>query len=161
MILKKINYRAFLFLMVSSAVGQSVLANQIYRWTDKNGQVYLSDRITPDRNGLRREALNKNAHIVDVTEKAKTKFQHRLEKQLVLLRKQQERIIAKQAMSDKVLLSTFRNRGDMEQVLERKMASLDGKRNVIQGSLKRLEKQLLQQQQKAARYEREGKKVPA
>jgi hypothetical protein len=160
MIFKKINYISFLFLVASSITGQSALANQIYRWTDENGRIYLSDRVTFDRKDFRRETLNKNAHTIEVTEKAKTKFQHRLEKQLALLRKQQEKIIAKQAMSDKVLLSTYRNRKDMESALERKMASLDGKRRVVQGSLKRLEKQLRQQQQKAAQYDRDGKKVP-
>jgi hypothetical protein len=132
----------------------------MYRWKDNDGNVFFSDQVPPDQVKHRRESLNKNARVVDVVEKQKTKAQRELEKRLAVLRKQQEEIIEKQRSHDKVLLSTFRNLDDMQLALKGKMLALDGQRKVLQGNLQRLEQQLLQQQKKAAQHERDGRKVP-
>jgi len=140
--------------------GQSVHAKKMYRWVDEVGNVRYSDQVPPDQVKHRRESLNENARVIDVTEKQKTKAENDLEKRLFLLRKQQDDIIKKQKSHDKVLLSTFRRLSDMEMALKGKMLAMDGQRRVIQGNLQRIEMQLQQQQKKAAQYERDGKAVP-
>jgi len=141
--------------------GQCAFANKMYRWVDGDGKVFYSDLIPPEQSKHRRESLNKNARVVDIVEKEKTKAQRELEKRLNALRKQQQQIINKQKALDKVLLSTFRTLDDMGVALKAKLSSLDGQRKSMQGNLSRLKKQLQQQQKKAAQFERDGRKVPA
>jgi len=137
-----------------------VQAKKMFRWVDDNGNVFYSDQVPPTEVKHRRESLNKNARVLDVVEKEKTKEQRELANRLRLLKRQQQAIIDKQRAHDKVLLSTFRNVEDMLLALKGQMLSLDGKRKVVRNNLNRLEQQLLQKQKKAAQYEREGRRVP-
>ena len=86
---------------------QSALAKKMYRWVDEHGNVRYSDQVPPDQVKHRRESLNDNARVVETVEKEKTKAQRELDKRLLILRKQQDDIIAKQKSHDKVLLSKF------------------------------------------------------
>lgn len=151
-----------LFFMVPLLFGgvQPVQAKKMYRWVDENGKVYFSDLVPPDQVQHKRETMNEKARVLDVVEKAKTPEELEQQKRLEALRKEQEKIIAKQAASDKVLLSTYRSLDDMHRALDNKLALLDGEKRMIEGSRERLEQQLLQQQQQAANLERNAQKVP-
>ena len=145
-----------LFLML----GAQTAAAKMYRWVDEQGNVKFSDQVPPDQVKHRRESLSEKARVIEVVEKEKTKAQRELEKRFLILRKQQEEIIAKQKSHDKVLLSTFRTIDDMELAYKRKMLALDGQIKIFQRNLKRLEQQLQQLQKRAAQYERDGRKEP-
>lgn len=147
-------------LALLTALSQPAFAKKMYRWVDDNGNVYFSDQVPPDQVQHKRETLSEKARVVDVIEKAKTGEQLAQQKRLDALRKEQEKIIAKQAANDKVLLSTFRNLDDMNKTLANKMAGFDAARKVIEGNLERLAQQLQQQQQQAADHERNARKVP-
>jgi len=140
---------------------QPAFAKKMYRWVDGQGNVKYSDQIPPDQVRHRRESLNDKVRVVNVVEKQKTKAQRELEKRLLILRKQQEAIIAKQKTHDKVLLSTYRTVADMELALKGKMLALDGQRTMFRGNLTRYEQKLEQLQKRAAQYERDGRRVPA
>jgi hypothetical protein len=146
-----------LALLLSS---EAVFAKKMYRWVDENGNVYFSDQVPPDQVKHQRETLSEKARVLEVTEKAKTAEQLEQQKRLDALRKEQEKIVAKQASNDKVLLSTYRSLEDMNRALDNKMAALDVEQKVIEGNIKRFEQQLLQQQQQAADHERNARKVP-
>lgn len=150
----------FLAMFLLSLTVQPVFAKNMYRWIDENGNVIYSDQIPPNQSKHRREYLNKDAQTVTIVEKEKTKDQYELEQRLILLREKQKEIIAKHKAYDNVLLTTFRNIEDMKMSLKEKVSSLDGQKNIIKGNLNRIETQLRQQQQKAAQYERDGKKLP-
>lgn len=135
-------------------------AKKMYRWVDDNGNVYFSDQVPPDQVQHKRETLNEKARVTDVVEKAKSAEQIAQQKRLDELRKEQEKIIAKQAANDKVLLSTFRNIEDLQKAIANKTAALDAARKVIEGNIELLESQLRQQQQQAANLERSGSKLP-
>ncbi len=158
-IFNKINSALFILVLILSS--QSVLGNNLYRWVDNNGNVYYSDQVPPEHAEHRREALNKNARTIKVFERDKTKAQRELEKRLQKLRRQKDKIVAKQRSYDRVLLSTYRSVGDMQIALKAKMSALETQKQLVKGNLRRLELQLLQQQKKAAQYERDGTKVPA
>lgn len=142
------------------AMDEAAFAKKMYRWVDENGNVYFSDQVPPDQVQHKRETLSEKARVLDVLEKAKTAEQIAQQKRLDALRKEQEKIIAKQNANDKVLLSTFRSVDDMNKALSNKMASFDAGRKVIEGNVERLEQQLQQQQQQAANLERGGSKIP-
>ncbi|MGZ4959003.1 MAG: DUF4124 domain-containing protein [Methylomonas sp.] len=139
---------------------ESAFAKKMYRWVDENGNVYFSDQVPPEQAKHKRETLSEKARVVDVLEKAKTPEQIEQEKRLDALRKEQERIVAQQASSDKVLLSTFRSLEDINTALANKLAGLDAAQKVIEGNIMRYEQQLQQQQKQAADYERNNNKVP-
>lgn len=135
-------------------------AKKMYRWVDENGRVIFSDVVPPDQVQHKRETINENARVLDVVEKAKTPEELAKLKRLDALRKEQDKIIAKQAADDKLLLSTYRSIEDMQRALENKLALMDSEKRAIEGSRRRMEQQRLQQQQQAANLERNAQKVP-
>lgn len=135
---------------------------RMYRWYDEDGNVHFSDKIPPEHSKYKRESLSSQAKVIkkETVEAAKSKDQINMEFRLEALRKQQEKLIAKQHAYDKVLRSTFRTVEDMERALERKNKAYEIRRN---GIIKQLEFQtvnLQEQQGFAANYERLGKPVP-
>ncbi|MGY6276316.1 DUF4124 domain-containing protein [Methylomonas sp. MgM2] len=143
-----------------------VLANdsyakkRLYRWVDDEGNVTVSDQVPPDQVQHKRETLNEKAQVLDVVERAKSPEELAREIRLEELRKEQEKIIAKQAATDKLLLATYRNLDDMNKALENKLALLDNQKRIIEGNKSRLEQQLFQQQHQAANLERNGQNIP-
>ena len=148
------------FSLLLIGANDSYARKRLYRWVDDEGNVTFSDQVPPDQVQHKRETLNEKAQVVDVVERAKTPEELARQKRLEELRREQEKIIAKQAAADKVLLATYRNLDDMNRALENKLALLDGKKRVIDGNKQRFEQQLFQQQQQAANLERNGKTIP-
>lgn len=159
------NLRRLLFLalplVVVVAAKEAAAAKKMYRWIDEHGNVIVSDQVPPEQQQFKREVLSNKAHVVDVVEQAKTAEQLEQQRRLDALRKEQEKVVAKQASNDKVLLSTFRSLNDINMALQRKMEAFDAKQRIIDGNIKHLETQLQQQQQQAADHERNGRKIPA
>jgi hypothetical protein len=133
---------------------------KLYRWESEEGKVIYSDQVPPEEAKLKRESLNKAGRVTEVTEAAKSKEQWEVEKRLETLRKEQEKIIAKQKSDDKVLLSTFRSEDDIRAALKLKLLAIDGQQKVAEGNELRLQQQLKTQQREAAKYERKGAEVP-
>lgn len=142
------------------APAQKSQSKKMYRWIDENGNVYFSDQVPPDQVQFKRDTLNENARVLDTVEKAKTAEQLEQQRRLDALRKEQNKVIAKQASNDKVLLSTYRSLDDLQRALENKLAAMDVETKITAGNLKRFEQQLLLQQQQAADNERNARKVP-
>jgi hypothetical protein len=139
---------------------QAVFAKKLYQWTDENGDTYFSDQVPPEQAKHRRASLSKTGRVLEVTEKAKTKEQLEQEKRLDELRKEQEKLIAKQKIHDKALLSTFRSKEDMLLAIQKKTETLDKQKNVIEGNLNRFTEQLKKQQKEAAVFERDAQPIP-
>lgn len=158
--LRKSHYLA-LFLAIPFLIhGTNSYAKRMYRWVDENGKVFFSDQVPPDQVQHKRETLNDNARVLDVVEKAKTPEELAQQKRLEVLRKEQEKLIAKQASDDKVLLATYRTVEDLDRAMANKMALMDGEKKMLEGNIERYETQLSQQQLQAANHERNGQKVP-
>ncbi len=139
--------------------GTDSYAKKMYRWVDENGRVYFSDQVPPDQVKHERETLSEKNRVVDKLEKAKTPEELAQQKRLEVLRQEQEKVIAKQAASDKVLLATYRSLDDINRALANKLALMDSEKKGLEGNKQRLEQQLQKQQQQAATIERNGQKV--
>lgn len=157
-----INFRSFfcVALVASTVVFQSPVDAEMYRWVDANGRVFYSDKVPASKSKLEREVLNQEGRIVETIQAAKTKEQLALEKRLRLLRKEQEKIIARQKSNDKVLLSTFRNIDDLRMTLNGKLQSVDAQKRVHERTLENLTENLTGERKKAVNAERNGRKVP-
>ncbi len=154
--------RAILKLLLILAFGLAGMAahGKMYHWEDEQGNVFYSDQVPPKFIKFRREALNKKGRTIDIIEAEKTKEQRKMEKRLQRLKKEQEKMIAKQKSHDKVLLSTFRSVADMELALKGKKSAFNAQIKALEGNLYRLQMQLKDQQNSAAEHERNGRKVP-
>jgi hypothetical protein len=152
--------RIFLVSLLFSAATETVLAKKMYRWVDENGNTYFSDLIPPDQSHYQRDSLSKSGRVLEVTEKAKTREQMELEKKLLYLRKAQEKLIERQIVHDRLLLSTYDSKDDMVKAINDKNQTLDTQKKVLDGTAWRLNKQLEDQQRKAAEFERNAQKVP-
>lgn len=133
---------------------------RLYKWENEQGTVIYSDKVPPEEAKHRREALNEKGRVTEVIEEAKSKERWELEARLEALRKEQEKIVAKQRSDDKVLISTFRSLDDLRRMLEGKLSAIEVQKKFAESNLQRLEAQLKIQQKNAAKYEREGKSVP-
>lgn len=133
---------------------------KMYRWIDENGNVYFSDQVPPDQVQFKRDTLNEKVRVLDTVEKAKTQEQIEQQRRLDSLRKEQEKLISKQASNDKVLLATYRTIDDMQRAFDNKLGALEVEKKITEGNQKRYEQQLQQQQLQAAEHERNAQKVP-
>jgi chromosome segregation ATPase len=133
---------------------------RLYRWENEQGKVIYSDQVPPEEAKFKKEALSKSAKVTAVIEGAKSKEQWELEKRLEGLRKEQEKIIAKQKSDDKVLLTTYHREDDIRSAQKKALLAIDGQQKLAEGNLLRLEQQLKAHQQEAAKLERRGATVP-
>ncbi|MDO9106847.1 MAG: hypothetical protein Q7U57_18040 [Methylovulum sp.] len=137
-----------------------VCAKRLYRLVDQYGNTLFSDQVPAEQAKDRRELLSPSGRVLEVTEKAKSKEQQELEKHLEELRKEEEKLIARQKINDNALLLTFHSKEELYTALKLKMQVFDNQKKVLQGNLKNVNKQLQDQQKLAASFERDGEKVP-
>jgi hypothetical protein len=149
-----------LTLLCIAAINPSAKAKTMYRWVDEHGKVSFSDQVPPTKVELKHEELDKNAQVVKVTERAKTKEELAIEKRLMLLRKQQEKIIAKQKAHDKKLLSNFISLTAMDASQKASVTALSNQEKDLQEVLKNLAEELAKHQKDAASYEIKNTKIP-
>lgn len=137
-----------------------VSAKTMYRWVDEHGKVSFSDQVPPTQARLGHEELDKNANVVGVAAKAKTKTDLEIQKRLDQLRKQQEQIILKQKSHDKKLLSSYLNVTALDVTRQSKMLALADQDREIRETLKKLADELAEKHQEAAGFEIKNAKVP-
>lgn len=157
---KKILSGIFLTCLLGLVSSQTAFAKKMYRWVDEQGNTYFSDLVPPDQVKYKRDSLSKSGRVLEVVERAKTQEQRELEKKLADLRKAQEKLIAKQIVHDRLLLTTYDSKDDMIKAIQAKNETLDTQRKVLEGNASRLNRQLEDQQKKAAAFERNAETVP-
>ncbi|NOQ35169.1 MAG: DUF4124 domain-containing protein, partial [Methylococcaceae bacterium] len=140
----------FLIALSLACTHQPAYAKKMYKWVDEDGKVFFSDKIPPTQKHLKRESLDKNAQVIQVFDKAKTKAQLDMDKRLQALRRQQETLVAAQKQHDKVLRSSFRNLEDMKVSHAAKLRSFDDHKKALEEKKLNLEKELAALQKKAA-----------
>ncbi len=134
--------------------GQDTL---FYRWIDKTGKTYYSDKVAPDQAGYRRDQINDKGVTVKTIERAKTREEFAKERELKKLRHQQRKLIAQQEARDRLLLYTFE---DVTNSLGDKLSTIDAKLKIINNSISLLKKQLETKKKSAAQWEKSGRSVP-
>jgi hypothetical protein len=158
--LPHINPTLFIILGTLAVNTHAVSAKKMYRWVDEYNNVTFSDKKPPDQTNLRIESLNKNAQVIAIIEKEKTREQKALDRRFLKLRKQQQTAIDKQKKQDNTLMSNYHSTHELQLALDDKMSSLDIQINVVQRNVDRLNDQLKQQQKFAAQFERDGRGIP-
>ena len=135
-------------------------SNNAYRWVDKNGQVFYSDKVPPQHSKLRRSELNNRGVTVGITEREKTRAEVVREQELAKLRAAQQRLLNEHKAKDLSLLRTFRSEKEINDTLKSKLTTIEILSTVTMTNLSRLQKRLEDEEGKAAERERNGTAVP-
>ena len=138
-----------------------VQPKHMYRWVDENGKVSFSDQVPPSKAELGHTELDKNAQVVKVAARAKTKAELEIYKRLMQLKKQQEQLNLKQKAHDKNLLSSFIDLAAMDTTHAAKIQVFNEQDRMLRETNKKLDDELAAKQQNAASYEIKNSKVPA
>ena len=132
----------------------------LLKWTDENGRIHYGDRIPPKYAKQERKILNEQGIEVKTIDAAKTPEQLAEEKRLARQREEQQRLAAKQASHDRMLLATFSTEDDIVMTRDGKIAAIDAVLRVTRGRIDRIEQSLEVLTHRAAEIERSGKRVP-
>lgn len=153
----RLRLNILIFTLAASLLATPVIA-KLYRWVDADGKVHYTDKLPPSQVNKARTELNKRGIQVKQIGRAKTAEELAQEKELKRLRKEREKIIEKQKADDRVLLRTFRSEDDIIMAQDGKLAAIDVMIQIAISNIKQVKAQLLNMQNSAASWERQGKK---
>ena len=149
--------KSMLLLVLMACVYQPAYAKKMHKWTDENGKTYYSDKIPPEHKDFKHESLDKDARVVETTEKTKSKQELAMEKNLEKIKAQQEKLLKAQSKYDKSLLSNFPTDRDMKRSHRTKLRSLSDAQAALDDKILDLKKV---QQEQAAKHEQNNQKIP-
>ncbi|CAL1239295.1 DUF4124 domain-containing protein [Candidatus Methylocalor cossyra] len=146
-------------LLAALLLGVDAVRADTYRWVDDQGVTHYSDQVPPDQAKQRRFKLSPQARELAVIEAAKSAEELQRERQLQLLRSQQEKLLAEQRAQDLALLRSYRSEDEMRRTLDGKLATLDTLIKVAEANRERQQAALASQERQAADLERAGQPV--
>lgn len=141
--------------------GASKAQPKTYRWMDDDGVVHYSDQVPPEELKHGRSRLSPGGRELETIEAPKSPEEMKKEKQLALLRSEQERILAEQRDRDLSLLRTYRSLDEMNMALQGQLQTLDSTIKITKANRERQRESLIGQQKRAADLERQGQPIQA
>ncbi|HSH84443.1 MAG TPA: DUF4124 domain-containing protein [Guyparkeria sp.] len=133
---------------------------RLFKWVDEHGNVHYGDKVPPQYSKQERKVLNDQGVQVDTLEAAKTPAQIAEERRLEEIRREQERLQARQRSHDRMLLSTFTNEDDMILTRDGKIAAIDSVIGITRTRVEKLKQAIEEDTRRAANLERAGHAVP-
>jgi chromosome segregation ATPase len=144
-------------LLLTSA---GVLAQDVYKWVDKNGEVHYSQTLPPERAGEAHDRLTRDGLVAERVDRVKTadelaelETQRDQERELA----DQERI---QAQQDRLFLAAYPTREDVRRTIETRRETVMSERNSVESLVEQSRSRFVATVQQAAELERAGKPVP-
>lgn len=150
-------FTCILFLFSS----ELVYGRKLYKVIDESGKTSFSDQVSPEETKYRRETLDKQGTVIDVTDKEKTKEQQEREYHLNQLRRKQEKIIKNQKAHDDSLMRSYHSKEDMITEMNAKIQVVDAQKKLTESEITQQLERLDIKQKSAATYERNAKPIPA
>lgn len=134
----------------------SLTEARMYRYTDNNGRLVISNTVPQEASTRGYEILNSQGRVVERIAPAPTEeeLRQRAEEE----RRQQE--AEEQRVRDKALLRRYRHPDDAVRALHRKIDELEGLIQLKRGNISVIESQLDTEQSRAADLERSGRAIP-
>lgn len=155
--------RSISLLLFGLWLGSSVMAagpTRFYKWVDKQGQVHYSDTVPPDAAGQQREVKSQSGQTVQTVEPPPTRQELEARKRAQKAASEAEHRREAQARHDQMLLLTFSSVQEIKDARDDRLRAIASQIELNQERLGKLQTQLEQQQQMAARIERTGKGDP-
>lgn len=128
----------------------------IYRYTDRNGQVVISNTIPQAASKRGYDILNNQGRVIDTVDPAPTAEEIAARE----ARKRAEEIQARQLELDRKLLERFSHPDDAVRAMHRKIRELRELSRLKRSNISVIENQLDTEQVRAADLERSGREIP-
>lgn len=128
----------------------------MYRYTDENGQVVISNTIPQDASRRGYDILNTNGRVIETVDPAPT-AEEIAEREAAKHREEQA---ARQRELDEKLLERFSHPDEAIRAMYRKIRELRGLSQLKRGNISVIENQLDTEQGRAAERERAGREIP-
>ena len=126
-------------LLLSSLPFTTTVAQQLYKWVDKDGKVHYTDSIPPDQVNQGRKELTKQGRVAGETEAALTTEQRLAREQELARQKAEQKLYADQKRRDQTLLATYSSESDIDLARARNLEPVDGRIKSAMQRLKDLE----------------------
>jgi hypothetical protein len=140
--------RSLLPLLLLAVASGPVAAQKVYKWVDKDGQVHYGDRIPPEYADQDRDVLNQRGLTVGREEGAETPEEARERE----AREKAARAAEEQAQRDRMLISTYQNVDEIEQLRARRLDQIDAQILIQEQSLANLKARHEEQLKRASRF---------
>lgn len=139
---------SLLSLLLLALVSGPAAAQKLYKWVDKDGQVHYGDRIPPEYADQDRDVLNQRGLTVGREEGAETPEEARQRE----AREQAARTAEERAQRDRMLMSTYQNVDEIEQLRARRLDQIDAQILIQEQSLSNLKARHADQLKRASRF---------
>ena len=140
--------RFLLPMLLLVAVSGPAAAQKLYKWVDENGQVHYGDKIPPEYANQDREILNKQGLAVGREEGEETAEEARIREE----REKQAHAAEERAQRDRMLVTTYQNVGEIEELRARRLDQIDAQLVIQEQSLASLKARHAEQVRRAGRY---------
>jgi hypothetical protein len=140
--------RSLLPLLLLAIASGPAAAQKLYKWVDKDGQVHYGDRIPPEYADQDRDVLNQRGLTVGREEGAETPEEARERE----AREKAARVAEEQAQRDRMLISTYQNVDEIEQLRARRVDQIDAQILIQEQSLANLKARHAEQLKRASRF---------
>lgn len=128
----------------------------MYRFTDENGQIVISNTIPQEASERGYDILNSNGRVIRTIDPAPT-AEEIAEREA---QKRREESKARQREEDRKLLERFSHPDEAVRAMYRKIRELRGLSQLKRGNISVIENQLDTEQGRAADRERSGREIP-
>lgn len=139
----------------------AALAQKLYRWVDREGNVHYTDTLPPEAMQSARDELNSQGMTVNRVDRALTEEERKRKAEDADRAAEAAARQAEQDKMDSVLTSSYATEGDLERAYKERFDLLDQSVEAAKVGIASQEKSLTDLLAHAARLEREGKPVPA
>lgn len=146
-------------LPVLLATAMPAVAQKLYRWTDKDGNVHYTDQLPPEAARDQREELNRQGITVSRTERALTPEEQAARAIEDAKLAEQRRIEEEKAKMDAVLTGSYPAEADLQRSYKERFDLIEQSLESARVSIRSQEKSLADMLAHAADLERNGKPV--
>ena len=127
------------------------MASNLYRYTNDEGIVVIDDKVPPHYVSRGYDILSKSGQLLDTVAPVDPKASKQLLTKKELAARQRE---------DRYILISYSSVAEIKAAMARKLEQLDREINVIKINLRGTKDRIEYEQQRAANYQRGGRKVP-
>lgn len=136
-----------------TSVANDYRGQKYYRYTNEEGVVVMS-------NSVPKALIDNGYEIVTITGRVLEVIEPALDPSILKAREQERTEAKRIAEWDQELRRRYSSVADIENARERKVANLEVNLSILRNNISSIDKQIIKQQEKAARIERSGKEVP-
>ena len=132
------------------------VAANMYRYTDENGQIVISNTIPQEATKRGYDILSNNGRVIETIPPAPTEEEIAARE----AEKQRQKELAEQREKDRALLKRFSHPDQAVKAMHRKIRELEGLIQLKRGNISVISSQLDNEQSRAANMERAGREIP-